>query len=99
MDLPQAFLRKGVESFIGNTGYGWGLKYGSGYNEKLAEMLTNRILSQPSVALGRALMDAKRDYYIQDHRYDVFDEKVLFQTTLYGLPMYQVVVSGALRPE
>lgn len=96
MDLPQAFLRKGVAAYIGNTGYGWGLKYGSGYNEKLAEMLTTRILSQPSVALGRALMDAKRDYFVQDHRYDVFDEKVLFQTTLFGLPMYQIVVSGAL---
>lgn len=96
MDLPQAFLRKGAEAFIGNTGYGWGLKYGSGYSERLAEMISNRILSQSSVSLGKALMEAKRDYFLQDHRYDVFDEKVLFESTLYGLPMYQVMVNQTL---
>ena len=96
LDLPQVMLRKGVMAYIGNTGYGWGMRYGSGYSERLAEMITTRLVSQQSMALGKAMLDAKQEYFLKDHRYDVFDEKILFESTLYGLPMYKVQVSTSL---
>ena len=96
LDLPQLMLRKGAVAYVGNTGYGWGLKYGVGYSERLMELITDQLLSQQSCALGDALNEAKREYFVQNHRYDVFDEKVLFESTLYGLPMYQVVMGSSL---
>lgn len=96
LDLPQMFLRKGVAAYVGNTGFGWGFKNGSGYSERLVEMMTDRLVSGQSPALGDALAEGKRDYYVQTRKYDVFDEKVLFQSTLFGLPMYQVAGSSTL---
>lgn len=92
-DLPEMMMEKGAIAYVGNTGYGWGLKHGTGYTEKLMEMITDKMLLQQMVSLGQALTQAKREYFIQDKRYDVFDEKVLFESTLYGLPMYRIVMS------
>ncbi|HNQ77663.1 MAG TPA: C25 family cysteine peptidase [Acidobacteriota bacterium] len=92
-DLPEMMMEKGAIAYVGNTGYGWGLKHGTGYTEKLMEMVTDKMLAQQMISLGQALSQAKREYYIQDKRYDVFDEKVLFESTLYGLPMYRIVMS------
>ena len=97
LDLPELMLRKGAVAYVGNTGFGWGLRYGVGYSERLMQLITNRLLAQPSCALGTALSDAKRDYFLENHRYDVFDEKSLMESTLYGLPMYEVVVDPAAR--
>ncbi len=100
LDLPELMLKKGVAAYVGNTGFGWGLRNGVGYSERLMELITARLLAQGTSALGLALADAKRDYFLENHRYDVFDEKVLFESTLYGLPMYQVVVSAAaVKPQ
>lgn len=91
-DLPQMMMQKGVLSYIGNTGFGWGLKEGSGYSETLMELVTDKILYYDQASLGKAIIEAKREYFIQDKRYDVFDEKVLFESTLYGLPMFKIVM-------
>ncbi|MCP4664668.1 MAG: hypothetical protein GY856_55500, partial [bacterium] len=40
LDLPQTMLSLGVLSYVANTGYGWGLKHGVGYGERLLEILT-----------------------------------------------------------
>ena len=99
LDLPQLMMGKGAVAYIGNTGFGWGFKHGVGYSERLMEILTDQILSRQSCALGDALFEAKKEYFVQNYRYDVFDEKVLFQSTLYGLPMYKVVLGSSLvRP-
>ena len=100
LDLPQLMMRKGVAAYVGNTGFGWGLKNGIGYSERLMELITEQLLSG-NPALGRALTAAKREYFLENHRYDVFDEKALLQSTLYGLPMYEVVVGSYLarKPE
>ena len=92
LDLAQLFMQKRAVAYIGNTGYGWGLRPGSGYSEELMRLLTQEILSKDSVSMGRALRYAKRTYFLQDRRFDVYDEKVLHEAVLYGLPMYTVVV-------
>jgi hypothetical protein len=99
-DLPEMMMEKGSLAYIGNTGFGWGLKEGSGYGEKLMELVTDKMLYYDMSSLGKSLIEAKREYFINDKRYDVFDEKVLFESTLYGLPMFKIVMrqNGAKEP-
>ena len=96
LDLPQLLLGKGAAACVGNTGFGWGLRYGVGYGERMMSTLADTVASQPGIGIGDALTEAKREYFLANHRYDVFDEKVLFETTLYGLPMYQVVAGAGV---
>jgi hypothetical protein len=43
-----------------------------------------------SFDVGRALLEAKRDYYLSAGNYQGYDEKVLQEAVFYGLPMYDV---------
>ena len=99
LDLPQLLMKKGAVAYVGNTGYGWGLYEGEGYHERLMALITDEILSRGTCSLGVALDEARRNYYVLNRRYEVFDEKVLMETALYGLPMYKVVVDPALVKE
>ncbi|MEO0263428.1 MAG: IPT/TIG domain-containing protein, partial [candidate division WOR-3 bacterium] len=99
LDLPELMSKKEVLAYIGNTGYGWGIRYGKGLTEKLMEKITEKILSKDSIKIGEALGEAKRSYYLEEKRYDVFDEKVLHELTLYGIPNTIIVnsVAGAIE--
>jgi uncharacterized repeat protein (TIGR01451 family) len=90
LDLPQAFLSRGVLAYAANTGYGWGLKYGIGYSERLLQLLTEELTSGGTAAVGDAVKRAKLRYYLETPHYDVYDQKSLMQWTLFGLPMYAV---------
>jgi hypothetical protein len=92
-DIPELMMKKGALSYIGNTGFGWGLKQGIGYTERLMQLVTQKMLSNNTSSPGKSLNEAKREYFVEDKRYDVYDEKVLFESTLYGLPMYKIVMS------
>src|SRR5207237_8607835 len=43
-----------------------------------------------SVRIGEALSEAKRAYYLPRLAFSAYDEKVLSESTFYGLPMYGV---------
>jgi uncharacterized repeat protein (TIGR01451 family) len=90
LDLPQTFLSRGVQSYVANTGYGWGLKYGIGYGERLVQLLTEELGSGGTVAVGEAVRRSKLRYYLETPRYDAYDEKSLMEWALFGLPMYAV---------
>ncbi|HJW88385.1 MAG TPA: hypothetical protein VJ565_02770, partial [Dehalococcoidia bacterium] len=55
------------------------------------EKLTSELLNNDSIAVGKALAQAKRLYHLQERRWDVFDEKVLHELTLFGIPNYLLV--------
>jgi len=97
LDLPQAFAQKRA-NYIGNTGYGWG---GGGivYSEALMRTFTRELLRGTTNTIGNALATAKRRYYERVQVFDAYDAKVLMESTLYGLPMYQVVTGGTLSDE
>jgi hypothetical protein len=100
LDLPQAMLSRGVMAYIANTGYGWGLKSGIGYGERLEQLFTEELTTGGTVVVGDAVKRAKQRYYLETPRYDSYDEKSLMQWTLFGLPMYAVktgIVAGS-RP-
>jgi len=90
LDLPQAFLSRGILSYVANTGYGWGLKNGIGYGERLTEILTEEMTRGGTLETGAAVKRTKERYFLEAPRFDPYDEKSLMQWTLFGLPMYAV---------
>ena len=88
IDLPQAFGARRA-TFIGNTGYGYGCAQGACYSERLMDNLAHSLVAAATTP-GQALMAAKQQYWAALPAPDAYDEKVVFESTLYGLPMYQV---------
>jgi hypothetical protein len=98
LDLAQAYAQRGA-LFVGNTGYGWG---GNGvvYTEKLMKNFAYNLLAGTSSRLGKALAAAKKKYYqTEGLNFGAYDEKVMMQAVLYGLPMYEITSSGSLAAE
>jgi hypothetical protein len=88
LDLAQVFLGRGAVTYLANTGYGWGLKHGIGYSERLVEIFTEELTGAGAVVIGDAVRNAKRRYVLEAPTLDDYDAKSLMQWTLYGLPMY-----------
>jgi subtilisin-like proprotein convertase family protein/N-acetylneuraminic acid mutarotase len=95
-DLAESMARNKVLGYVANTGYGWAIAHGKGLTEMLLMMLNDEMLAGASTTVGGALANAKRNYFLEDKRYDVFDEKVLHELTLFGIPNY-LVVTGSTR--
>ena len=90
LDLAQALARSGAW-FVGNTGYGYGDNVTVALSERLMGNFAKFLVSAESVAVGQALVDAKQYYFMYDMgQYGFFDEKAMIESTLYGLPMYQI---------
>ncbi len=88
----QAFIRKGA-LVLGNTGFGWGYDNGIGLSEQLMVSYTDALLQGAQTTVGKALVNAKQDYYLQSMeqvRDDAHFSKALMELTLYGLPMTEV---------
>jgi hypothetical protein len=94
-DWPQAFLRQGGV-FLGNTGYGYGDSELIAYSERLMANFMDELgywdPGPPTV--GQALLRAKQRYFVSAAAgsLSTYDEKVLGEMTLYGLPMLRVRV-------
>jgi hypothetical protein len=95
LDLPEALGQKQA-TYIASTGYGFGLLAGLGYGETLMGNLARWLVAGTSTTPGQALMEAKQQYFAAVPSPDAYDEKVVFESTLYGLPMYQVTSPDAL---
>lgn len=96
LDLAQAFAGQGV-NYVANTGYGWGSD-GITYSEALMRNYTLMLLRGQSAELGPALSQAKQRYFSQTLSMDGYDEKIILEATLYGLPM-AVITTGATFDE
>ncbi|MCP3974831.1 MAG: DUF11 domain-containing protein, partial [bacterium] len=102
LDLPQSFLSRGAVAYLANSGYGWGLRHGIGYGERLVQLFTDEMSRGGTVRVGEAVLAAKQRYFLEAPRFDPYDEKSLMQWTLFGLPMYAVdtgIESGSNRGE
>ncbi len=89
LDTAQAWAARGA-LLVGNTGYGWGYTFGIGLSEQLMLNYTRRLLAGTGTTVGRALVEAKQRYYLEELEFDYTDEKILIEATLYGLPMTRV---------
>lgn len=99
MDLPQAMLRQGALAYVANSGYGWGLRDGIGYSERLLYLMTQELSTVGVQSIGQAVRRAKERYYLEGLRFNAFDEKILHQWTLFGLPMYEISDAGTPLPD
>ncbi|MGB0383675.1 MAG: FG-GAP-like repeat-containing protein [Ardenticatenaceae bacterium] len=89
LDTAQALAQKQA-NYVANTGYGYGFRYSVGLSEQLMLNFTKQLTRNEPTTLGQALTAAKQQYYLHDHSFGYYDEKILIESVLYGLPMYQV---------
>jgi hypothetical protein len=91
IDLPEAFARRGA-SYIGNSGFGYGVRGAIGLSEQLMRLYTNELIKRTDGTLGQALVTAKAQYFQRTpvQNFSAFDEKVMQQLIFYGLPMYRI---------
>jgi hypothetical protein len=98
LDLAQAYAQRGA-SYVANTGYGWGLKNDIGLSEQLMYNYVSELMRGSSTTIGQALAKAKQRYYAEASTFGDYDEKILIESTLYGLPMYQIQTGAALEED
>ncbi|PDW00364.1 pre-peptidase C-terminal domain-containing protein [Candidatus Chloroploca asiatica] len=95
LDLPQAFVGRGA-NYIGNTGYGWGMRSAIGLSERMIRLYTQELLKGTRASMGKALATAKSLYFQQGQSFSSYDEKVMQQLVFYGLPMYELETGAVL---
>ena len=95
-DFVETLAEKGI-SYIANTGYGYGDYEAVGYSELLSILFLRNV--KQGLTIGDALAKAKGDYYQRTavHSFSPYDEKVLSQVVLYGLPMQKLRLPPAIR--
>jgi hypothetical protein len=88
LDTAQALIQHRA-NYVANTGFGWGLTYSIGLSEQLMLDFTEHLVYGQSATVGQALAAAKQEYYLNDGYFGYYDEKIMIESTLYGLPMYR----------
>ena len=96
-DWAQMFAAEGA-AFIGNTGFGYGDADLLAYSEKLILNFVGHLGYNPTgtaagnPTVGGSLLEAKQQYFnsLAAGTLSVYDEKVMAEMTLYGLPMQKV---------
>lgn len=97
-DLVDSFFQRGA-NYIANTGYGWGSNAGLGWSERLMNNYVRALTQGSRVSIGKAVMTAKQQFVSQSISFDAYDEKSLMESTLYGLPQYELVSGGVLSSD
>jgi len=82
-EFPEEFAKKGVVSYLGNTGYGVGGTKSVGFNEKIATDFIKYFLHDRTT--GEAFTKAANEYSKKSNFGDV-DRRALAIFTLYGIP-------------
>jgi len=94
LDLIQSFLSKGTLAYIGNTGYSFGYENSIGLSERILQIFFTKLNISSITSVSEALRKAKLGYILEsfrpDGKLDKYDQKVLYDATLYGLPMAMI---------
>jgi hypothetical protein len=85
LDFPQALLAQGG-SLIGNWGFGYGDDAAIAYSEELMLEFARRL---GAGRIGQTLVQAKREYLLNQAVMDPVHEKILMEAVFYGLPMWE----------
>ncbi len=93
LDLPEALVQQRA-NLVANTGYGWAYITSIGLSEQLMLDLTERLTYGQSATVGQALSAAKHEYYLNEGSFDYYDEKIMIESQLCGLPMYRYQTPG-----
>lgn len=91
------FAREGASGYLGNGGISWSYPSGSeAYTEKLINMFWRRTMPDSGVprSVGRALRNAKSDYYAA-WGWDCRDRTAVQETTLFAVPWLTIPRPGS----
>ena len=73
--------------YIANTGFGYGDTDSVALSERLMALFAKNLHSDPG-SVGEQWASTLQQYFATAGAYDVYDEKVLEETTFYGLPFW-----------
>ncbi|HEX7254835.1 MAG TPA: right-handed parallel beta-helix repeat-containing protein, partial [Gaiellaceae bacterium] len=97
VDWAQTFALRGAFGSVLNTGYGLGDTVDVAYSELLHALISRGL--DGTQTIGEAIRFAKHEYLSTRPALGLYDQKVSVETTLYGLPMYEVGADGATPEE
>jgi hypothetical protein len=80
--------------YIANTGYGYGDSDSVALSERLLSLFAKNLHSD-SGSVGEEWVDALQQYFATAGAYDVYDQKVMEETTFYGLPFWHFSTAGS----
>ncbi len=93
-DFAQALSAESASGFIGNTGFGLGVREYDAFSQKLFANFAS-LLTQYN--FGTALQQAKQQY-LSGGVTSPYDYKVLAEATYFGIPQYKVVGATPVVP-
>ena len=96
LDWAQAVAQLPGSGFLGNTGFGYGDTEYSAYSERLMSLFATFL--DGSMTVGQASVAARKAYIAERGLLGVYDDKVLTEATLYGLPFVRVGATGGSLP-
>jgi uncharacterized protein YjbI with pentapeptide repeats len=96
-DWPQLYATKQVAMYLANTGYGYGDDGSVALSERLMALFAKKLHSDGG-SVGEQWVAALQQYFATAGAYDVYDEKVMEETTFYGLPFWHYQTAGTATP-
>jgi Tol biopolymer transport system component len=94
LDWPELYAQKQAAMYIANTGYGYGDSASVALSERLLALFAKNLHSD-SGSVGEEWVNALQQYFATAGAYDVYDEKVMEETTFYGLPFWHFSTAGS----
>ena len=94
LDWPELYAEKQAAMYIANTGYGYGDSDSVALSERLLALFAKNLHSD-SGSVGEEWVDALQQYFATAGAYDVYDQKVMEETTFYGLPFWHFSTAGS----
>jgi hypothetical protein len=94
LDWPQLYAQKGVAVYIGNTGFGYGDTASVALSERLYALFAKNLHSDGN-SVGEEWDQALQQYFATAGAYTVYDEKVMEESTFYGLPFWHFSTAGS----
>ena len=94
LDWPELYARDQAAMYIANTGYGYGDSDSVALSERLLALFAKNLHSD-SGSVGEEWVDALQQYFGTAGAYDVYDQKVMEETTFYGLPFWHFSTAGS----
>jgi hypothetical protein len=86
-DWAEVWGSKKVAMYLANTGYGYGDSASVALSERLMALFAKNLHSDAGT-VGEQWVNALHQYFATAGAYDVYDEKVMAETTFYGLPFW-----------
>jgi hypothetical protein len=92
-DWAEVWGSKKVAMYLANTGYGYGDSASVALSERLMALFAQNLHTN-GLTVGEQWVNALHQYFATAGAYDVYDEKVMAETTFYGLPFWKFSSPG-----